>query len=45
MPDETQEPVTIPREQWEEMERFRKGETKGDVIVLPEGEPPVEQEE
>lgn len=27
--------ITIPRKQWELMERFRKGETQGDTVLLP----------
>lgn len=37
--------VTIPRKQWEEMERFRKGETTGDVVLLPPSTEPVPAEQ
>lgn len=40
------EVMVISRKQWELMERFRKGETTGDVILLPPStEPPVPAEQ
>jgi hypothetical protein len=35
--------MPISKEQWKQMERFRKGETTGDVVLLPprqDSEPP-----